>query len=320
MAAETNVITSATPNVGEREDLEDVIYRVSPEKTPLTSNIGSTKATNTYHEWQIETLASASASNAHLEGDEITAMDSPNLPTRVGNTCQILRKTAGVSRTQQIVKLAGRDNELARQKVLKGLELKRDFEMSCIGNNAAVAQSGGTARALGGALAWGTSNVSRGSGGSSGGFSGAPGPAAATNGTQRTFTEALVKGVLATAFGNGGTPSQAYMGPTQKQEFSAFAGIAMIRKDVPGDGMATIVGAADVYVSDFGNLVLIAHPYGLTRDCLLIDPDYWKRATLDGIKTKPLATTGDADKFLMTMEATLVAANEKSSGFIADLQ
>jgi hypothetical protein len=41
MAAPTNVVTSATPNVGVREDLEDVIYRVAPEETPFVSNIGS---------------------------------------------------------------------------------------------------------------------------------------------------------------------------------------------------------------------------------------------------------------------------------------
>ena len=128
-----------------------------------------------------------------------------------------------------------------------------------------------------------------------------------------------MKGVLATAFGNGGTPSQAYMGPTHKQQFSAFTGIAQIRKDVPADGMATIVGAADVYVSDFGNLVLIAHPYAITRDCLIIDPEYWGRATLDGVKTAPLGKTGDSDKFLMTMEATLVCKNEKASAIVRDL-
>ena len=320
MAAPTNTITTVTPNVGIREDLEDVIYRVVPEKTPFTSNIGATKAKQSYHEWQIESLANPSASNASVEGNDVASVGAGNLPTRVGNTCQILTKSGAVSRTQQVVVLAGRDNEMARQKILKGIEIKRDFEMSAIGNNAAVAESGATPRSLGGALAWATSNVSRGSGGASGGFTASPGPAAATNGTLRSFSEALVKGVLATAFGNGGTPTQAYMGPTSKQEFSAFTGIAQIRKDAPGEGMATIVGAADVYVSDFGNLVLIAHPYGLTRDCLIIDPEYWKRATLDGVKTTPLAKTGDADKFLMTMEATLVAANQKSTAVVADIQ
>ena len=49
MTAPTNTITSATPNVGVREDLEDNIYRVAPEETPFTSNIGTVKASNIYH-------------------------------------------------------------------------------------------------------------------------------------------------------------------------------------------------------------------------------------------------------------------------------
>jgi hypothetical protein len=318
MAAPTNTVTSLT-NIGIREDLEDVIYRVAPEKTPFTSNIGSGKADQAYHEWQTETLATPSATNAALEGGDVGTLDAPNLTTRVGNTCQILTKTGGISRTQGKIRLAGRDNELARQKVLKGIEIKRDFETRAIGNFAAVAESGATTRKLGGALAWLTSNDSRGSGGSDGGFSASPGPAAATNGTQRTFTEALVKTALATTFNSGGTPTQAYMGATNKQQFSAFTGIADIRSDADGEKMATIIGAADVYVSDFGNLTLIPHAYGLTRDCLIIDPDYWARATLDGVSTTPLGKTGDSDKFLMTMEATLVCRNEKSSTVIADL-
>lgn len=318
MTAPTNTITSATPNVGVREDLEDNIYRVAPEETPFVSNIGTAKATNIYHEWQTEDLAAASATNAQLEGDDYS-LGSPNLTTRLGNTCQILAKTGGVSRTQEIVNKAGRASELARQKVLKTIEIKRDLEIRAIGNYAAVAESGATTRKLAGIQAFITSNDNRGAGGSDGGFSASPGPAAATDGTQRTFTEALVKATMATTFGNGGKPTQAYMGGTHKQQFSAFTGIADIRSEVRGNAMATITGAADVYVSDFGSLTLIPHAYGLSRACVLVDPKMAAIATLDGLKTKPLASSGDNEKFLMTMEKTLVIRNQKAHAVIADL-
>lgn len=318
MTAPTNTVTGATPNVGVREDLEDNIYRVAPEETPFVTNIGSTKATNIYHEWQTETLAAPSATNAQLEGDDYSN-GSPNLTTRLGNTCQILAKAGGVSRTQEVVNKAGRDSELARQKVLKTLEMKRDLEIRGIGNYAAVAESGATTRKLAGIQAFITSNDNRGSGGSDGGFSASPGPAAATDGTQRTFTEALVKATMATAFGNGGKPTQAYMGGTHKQQFSAFTGIADIRSEVRGNAMATITGAADVYVSDFGSLTLIPHPYGLSRACVLVDPKMAAIATLDGLKSTALAKTGDSEKFLITMEKTLVIRNEKAHAVIADL-
>ncbi|HWA60865.1 MAG TPA: DUF5309 domain-containing protein [Caulobacteraceae bacterium] len=317
MAAPTNTATTLV-SAGNREDLEDVIWRVAPEETPFSANIGKAKATGIYHEWQTESLASPDATNAQLEGDDIASLDAPNLTSRLGNYNQIFRKTAGVSRTQEIVDKAGRESELDRQKVLKGIELRRDAEKRFIGNFASNAESGSTPRRTGGLLAFLTSNASRGAGGSGGGFSGGV-VAAATNGTQRTFTEALVKGVLATCFNNGGRPTQAYMGSTHKQAFSAFTGIAEIRRDAPGQAMATIIGAADIYVSDFGNLALIPHAYGLTRDCVLVDPDMAAIATLDGIKTTPLGKSGDADKVMITMEKCLVVKNEKAHGVIADL-
>lgn len=318
MTAPTNTVTTAI-SIGNREDLEDVIYRVAPEETPFISNIGKAKASAILHEWQTESLATPNASNASLEGDDVASLDSPNLTTRVNNYCQIFRKTFGVSRTQEIVDKAGRASEVNRQKVLKGIELRRDMEARFLGNFASNAQSGSTPRGAGGALAWMTSNTSVGAAGANGGWSGGV-VAAATNGTQRTFTEALVKAVLNQAFSNGGRPKQAYMGPTQKQEFSAFTGIAEIRADATGNKMATIYGAADVYVSDFGNLTLIPHPYGLTRDVLLADPEYFAVGVLDGTKSKQLSDTGDSTKYIMTNESTLVCRNERAHAVIRDLQ
>lgn len=320
MTAPTNTVTSATPNVGVREDLEDNIYRVAPEETPFTSNIGTTKASNIFHEWQTETLAAASATNAQLEGDDYT-LGAPNLTSRLGNYMQIVAKAGGVSRTQEIVDKAGRASELARQKVLKTIEMKRDFEARIVGNFASVAESGATTRKTAGALAFLTSNTSKGSGGTDGGFS-AGIVGAATNGTQRTFTEALLKSVLSTTFTNAGAgnlPSQLYMGPSTKQTFSSFTGIADIRGDVSGKSQATIYGAADVYVSDFGALTAIPHAYGLTRDVLGANPKMFKVATLDGLKSKALASNGDNEKFLLTFEKGLVCANEKAHFAIRDL-
>lgn len=217
-----------------------------------------------------------------------------------------------------MVDLAGRANELDRQKILKGKELKRDMEARFIGNYASVQENGATTRKAAGALAWITSNDSRGSTGADGGFN-AGIVAAAQNGTQRTFTEAQVKAVLATAFSNGARMSQAYMSGTHKQQFSGFTGIADIRSTVSGTGQATIYGAADVYVSDFGAITLIPHPYGLTRDCLFIDPKMVAVATLDGVKSTMLAKTGDSEKFMLTAEKTLVVRNQKALAVVADL-
>lgn len=315
MAAPTNTTTTIN-SVGIRESLSDIIFRIAAEKTPFVSNIGRTKASATYHEWQTEDLADPDADNAQLEGDDVGTLDSPNLSARVGNRTQIFRKTGGVSGTTEAVDLAGRKDEMARQKLLKGKEAMRDLEKRMIGNLASQNQSGSNPRKAGGALAWLSSNVSRGAGGSSGGFSGGT-VAAATNGTQRTFTEDQLKAVMASAFNNGATPSQVYMGATHKQQFSAFTGIADIRVDA--GTRPRIVGKADFYESDFGTLAAIPHPYGLTRDALFADPEYFKLATLRAWKTTPLAKSGDSEKFMLIGEFTLECGNEAAHGVVADL-
>lgn len=311
--------TGGTVNVGAREDLEDVIYRVAPDQTPLINNIGSAKATAIFHEWQTETLDTPVTTNYHLEGDDLgTTYSAGNIPTRVGNYNQIFEKDGIVSRTQNVINLAGRASESDRQQILKGKALKTDIEYRMMSNTLSVAESGSTPRKAAGALAWATSNVSRGAGGSSGGFS-AGVVAAATNGTQRTLTEALVKAVLATAFSNGARFDQAYMGAAHKQQFSAFTGIADIRATVSGSSQATIYGAADTYIGDFGELTLIPHQFALSRDLLMIDSKMLAVGTLDGMKTTPMAKTGDAEKFMITCEKTLVVKNQKSIGVVADL-
>lgn len=316
MTAPTNL--ASTQMIGNREDLEDTIYRVAPEKTPFISAAQKKKATARYHEWQTEVLATPDATNAALEGDDVGSLDAPTNSTRVGNYCQIFTKKLGVSRTQEVVDKAGRKSELNRQKVNKGIELRRDMEKRMIGNFASVNEVSSTPRGTAGLLAWLTSNVSRGASGASGGFS-AGIVAAATNGTQRTLTEALLKTVWAGAFNNGADPSIAYMGAVHKQQFSAFTGIADIRAEVKGREQATIVAGAEVYVGDFGQLMLVPHPYGLTRDLVAVDPEYVAVATLDGFKVDDLAKTGDSQRKLMTHEASFECQNERAHFVIADL-
>ena len=281
MAAPTNTATTLTTK-GIREDLEDSIYRVSPEKTPFTSTIGTVKVTNTYHEWQTEALDAPDATNAQLEGDDVGTLGAENVTTRLGNICQIFRKTGGVSRTDEIVKKAGRASELNRQKVLKGIALRTDMEKRFIGNFASNVEAGATPRRAAGLNAFLTSNVSNGAGGSNGGFAGGT-VSAATPGTARTFTEALVKSVLATSFGNGAMPSVCFVGGTHKQQFSAFTGIASIRADVKGKSQATIYAGADVYVSDFGAISIVPHQYGMGDAALFVDPEMAAGGTLDGV-------------------------------------
>ena len=320
MAAPVNSVSTATAK-GIREDLENVIYRVAVEDTPFTKNIGSVKATAIQHEWQVEDLAAPNADNAALEGDDAGDASEGNYTVRLSNTQQIFRKVGAVTATADAVNMAGRDKELTRQKLLKGLEVKRDIEARMLSNKGNKRdEAGGTPRTTAGAAAWMTSNVSRHADSDApvGFVNGVVTPYDTTGVTLRPFTEGLLKDVMASCFVSGGKPTQVYMGPKQKQAASEFTGIAQNRHEV-GSGMATIIGAADVYQSDFGVLSFIPVAYGLDNAALVIDPTKWAVSTLRPITDFELAKNGDSTKFEIVGEKGLVSRNEKSSGLIADL-
>lgn len=320
MAVETN--TNLTfDTIGIREDLSDTIYLVAPEQTPLQSNIGTTSATQTNHEWQTHDLEAASDSNAVLEGDDST-IDAATRTVRVSNRTQISDKTASVSGTNQAVDAAGRSDEMDFQLVTKGIELKRDVEKQMLSNKPSVAGDATTARQSAGFLAWLETNTSRGVGGSDGGFSSGV-VSAATNGTLRNFTETLLKDVLQQAFTSGGKPTLLFSNGLLKQTFSDFSGLSATRvnQNVNENKATTIIGAADVYVGDFDTLTAVPHPYGMTaRDVIGIDPTMAARSDLRPMASMQLAKNGDSDRRLINMEYTLEMKNEKAHFVVADVQ
>lgn len=307
--------------VGIREDLTDVISRIDPTETPFYSSIGRTKATAKYHEWQIQSLATPSTvgSNAALDGaNAATASTTPT--SRVGNRTQIMTKTASVSGGLQAVDTAGRANEMEYQVLLKGLELKRDMEVQLVQNGASRADNGSVAGLSASFESFLTTNVSRGSTGANGGFS-AGTVSAPTDGTARAFTETLLKTVMASVYSAGGKPSIIMLDPTQKQTFSGFSGLSNTRVNISekGKSMAQIVGAADIYVSDFGALTAVPNIFQRHKSALLVSPKFAKVAFLRTMKNWPLAKSGDSDQRQLLVEFTLQVDNEAAHGIVADL-
>lgn len=320
MAVPTNTLNTLDA-VGGREDLSDEISRIAPERTPFMSNIGKTTAKTTYIEWQVEDLDSIDTSNFHLEGDD-TDLEAANIRERVGARTQIFKKSAVVAGSHQANDVAGVNDEMDRQVMLKGIAMKRDMETFFIGKQASSEQSGSTPRKMGGALAWIETNASRGATGADGGFSSGD-VAAPTDGTQRTFTETLLKDVLLQRFNTTGDTTDnllAFMSGAHKEQFAAFPGLSETRDSVTGKkGKRVVYGAADVYVGNFGQITAIPHAYGLTRDVLIIDPSKFKKAFYRDVFTDELAKTGDSFKKQMIAEVTLKCLNEKAHAVIADL-
>ncbi|WP_371763377.1 DUF5309 domain-containing protein [Massilia sp.] len=308
MAAPTNTYTS-TSAVGNREDLTNMIYRITPTDTPFMSMIGKGKATSTKHEWQTQALATPS-NNVAAEGDDATnAVTTPTV--RLNNYTQISTKTVGVSGTQESTVSAGRKSEIGYQMMLKSLELRNDMEVGLTQNNVAVTGSSRQSRGL---IGWQGDNVD------SGADYVAPNyvtNVAQTNGTQAAFTEARLKNVLQKCYTAGGNPSVIMLPPLAKQTFSTFTGNSNQRTDKSEDKKVT--AATDIYVSDFGELKAVPNRRMSTRDVSILQPDMWAVAYLRPFFTQDLAKTGDSTRKQIIVEYTLEARNPAASGAVTDI-
>jgi hypothetical protein len=307
-------------SIGNREDLTDMIYDISPTETPFMSSIGKTKATAVLHEWQTDSLANATTNNAAVEGaDATSATLAPT--TRVGNRTQISQKTIQISGSEETIDKAGRKSEKAYQLAKASSELKRDMEKIMLSNQAASAGDSTTARTLGSLQAWLNTNAVLGAGG----VAGSLGTTARVSGTDAAFTETMLKLAVKSAFTNGGNPTVLMVSPTQKQVVSSFAGIAEQRYAAPANKQTTIVGAADVYLSDFGTLSVVPNRFTTPdaddggEQAFVLDPEYAATAFLRPFQTNELAKTGDSEKTQLLVEYTLEVKNEAAHAIIADL-
>lgn len=295
--------------IGNREDLTDQIYNISPLDTPFMGSIGTAKASAVSHEWQTDSLAAA-ASNAQLEGDDFT-YSTPAATSRLINTCQISYKTTIVSKTQDAVNKAGRAKEMVYQLMKRSKELRRDMEFVLTNNQARTTGNSTTARLMRNLDAWYTTNTQRGASGANGSTS-----TAATDGTQRVLTESLLKTAVQTAWTQGGEVDLIMCGPYNKQVISSFSG-NVTRVDEAEDNVLNT--AIDIYRSDFGSHKIVANRFSRDRDLHVLTSDLWAVAYLRQMNTVDVAATGDATKGAVVCEYTLESRNEAGSAIVADL-
>jgi len=326
MAQPTNLF-SAFDAVGIREDLADIIYNVSPSETPFMSAIGRETCSATYHEWQLDSLDPVNTSNFQLEGDD-ASFQAITATTRVGNRTQISSKQVVISGTLLAVSTAGRDNELAYQRTKKAIELKRDMEAIMIGTNqASTASTEGNARKLGSLRTWLTSNTEVSTGGGSTGFSGGNTVAATDSTTTnlQTFSQTDLDSVISKMWTASGNVDGVLglCGAKQKGLWTNFDGIASAVNTE--SAKRKIINTADIYVSQFGEVRIVAERYirtnanTLDREVYLVNPSYAAVGYLRPFFEQDIAKTGDAEKKQMIVEYTLIVKNEAAHGIIADL-
>jgi hypothetical protein len=293
------VITYA--QVGEVEDVSDIIGLISPFDTPCYSSFRKEDAHNTLVQWQEDSLR-APATNAKVEALDPTVI-APYDPTVMkSNNTQIFEESAQVSGTMLAVDLYGRANEMDYQVLKKGRELRRDIEFAFVGSQqTAVAGSSAVARQLASVQALI-----------------AAGTTAANGGTPRAFTEALVLAVHQLTYEAGGDPGVMMVPPAKAVEVANFAYASGRQRELEND-FRTIVNVVDLYVSPFGEMSVVTNKWQNDEDVLLLEMDRWFVPTLRPISSTQLAKTGDTDKKLINAELSLGVENGLSSGRITDL-
>jgi len=316
---------------GIREDLSDLISDISPTTTPFQSNIGSRDADNTYFEWQTDSLATASATPV-VEGQDLSSFTAVTPTVRLGNYCQINMVDFIISGTEQRVDKAGRASEIGYQAAKAAKELKRNIEVAALLNGVGAVVGGtSTARVTCGFPGWLKSNVVENTA-TKPSYSGSV-PTGASEvwksfDIPTAFLETMLKSTMQSCYENGGEPSMLMVSPFNKTAVSAFSGIASSRYNVDGAEPSVIIGAADIYVSDFGNLSVVPNRFFtsvidegagslMNNWAFLIDPDEVKLASLRPYTIESLAKTGDADKRMALREWGLQVNNEAAHGVVA---
>tara|TARA_R100000406_G_scaffold63860_1_gene44753 strand:- start:1273 stop:2220 length:948 start_codon:yes stop_codon:yes gene_type:complete len=303
--------------IGEREDLANVIYRIDPSEVPFFSNVKKETCSSIFTEWQTQELAAASSTNYVNEGASIsTAAATPTV--RLGNYCQISVKSFATSGTLDAVDVAGREREHQYQKLLKGIELRRDIEKAITDTD--VARSSSDPRKSASLTTW----MTNGSVGASGAFSSGDGTDTLTNGTDRALTLALIEDGMQDAWTDGGNPSMMLCSATNRANFSDLSASGnLVSNDVNMTAAKEVayVGSTSVFLTDFGTVNATPSRYMSNDKLFLLDPEFASLCTLNGrnFLEKDMGDTGDNQQTMIITEWALKVQAPKAHALVADL-
>jgi hypothetical protein len=284
---------------GNRESLMDIVTMISPKDTPMFSSFQrGVKVTNTTHTWTTDALANA-AENKAVEGADFSYAARTAKASEYNYT-QIFTKTWEVSGTQEVVAKTGVQSEWTRNAENAMYEMSNDVERAIV-LGARSAGASGTAREMGGVLEFIATNVEVGSG----------------SGTE-SLTRTMIDNALQLAWAQGGKPDTIFANAFQKR---AISSLMQSVNTVNADANAKkIVGAVDVYESDFGLVNVVLDRYMTTSVIALLETKRWAIGELRPIAEQSnIAVTGDGMKGAIVGELTLISYNEKASAKVTQL-
>jgi len=308
--------------IGNREDLSDVLTILAPEETPILSLASKSKATSTFHEWVVDSLATPQTTGIS-EGTDITAFDDKfSGRARLGNYVQIFRRDYLVSNLQQAVTSVGPAN-VAQAEAKCMRELKRDAEAAiCSNNDRSVEDGAGTPYALRGLGDWidsaGPSDV----------------PAAFRTPSASIEASSLIESKFNDILGSIFTRTG------EMGNLTLVANVALrkvIANFTRNDGGASndniynvnqdavtkkITLSVSLFDSDFGLVRIIngnpaCMPTATTNVGYVLDPKYLGFATLIPMGSTRLENQGGGERGYVDMAGTLVCRTPQAHGKIA---
>ena len=283
--------------IGEREDLINLVTSISPEETVTMSRLGRANAKSFKHDWLTQALAAADSANAIIDGASATFASSDyTARVSVTNYTQILRRVFSSSYSQEAIVQAGVSSEFANQRELKTKEVKRDANSALI-NQTSASGTSAVARRVNGVLAAITTNTRDGGG--------------------KALEQILYNDLLQSIWDQGGHPNVTYCGGFQKRVISNWTPQGGQRwTDAEG---RKIINTIDTYSSDFGMQTILLERNQPAAQISLLEEKYWRIAWLRPLFYEELSKVGEQHRGSVVMELTLEYLAENSSGKITAL-
>lgn len=288
------------------EDVEDMIYNVSPIDNPVASMSRTVRATGKLHEWTEDVLQPAGA-NRLVEGADAGA--DPSQPvTEKDNYCQIMGKVARITGTLEEVDKYGRDSEMAYQLELRYGELANDEELAIIGAPGGTRQTKAAGNAST-ARQFSCFQVQM--------IAGRNASDNVLSSTALDLGDLEEELLLAHegSYEHGGNPRHLIVPPKVSRYIAGFASSTGRERDFGSSRQ--VVNVVDLYSSPFGELEVVLDRHcerpgqgGSAENIMAgIDFQYMATPVLRATRDWPLAKTGDAENRQILREGTFAVLN-----------
>jgi len=257
------------------------------------------KASQPYHQWLTDTLATVSGSG-QKEGFDPAYAARTN-PARVANYTQIISAEFQVTDSERNSNTAGFKDRFTYEMQKAMLEWRRNAEYSIV-RNSLVSGTGSAARQMAGVRAQILTNV--------------------TNQASVSLSEKMFNDYLQTAWTGGGVVDNVYVGAALKRRISGFTNTNTRFVDATNSSVNNVI---NVYDSDFGRVNIHKHRYvqdaaDTNLNLIGLQNDKWAVAHLDEPHYQEIPRTGYSSKGMIVGELTLEGLNEKASFQTTNLQ